>query len=315
MPVALSLARTSLASGPASQDPGVRETGGTPRPSAPRRPPRTRLRVFGIPFLKPRFLVGAILLVLIVLAVALGPFVVPFDPNAQDLTLRILPPSLAHPLGTDHLGRDILARVLAGGRISLALAIVATIASAVIGIAAGLVAGYRGRRIETAIMGVVDAQLAFPFILLAIALVATIGPSVPTVLLVMALSAWVGFTRPVHAATLALKDRDFVTAAVGLGLPAFTIIRRHLAPHVLPIGIVVGTVQLAQLVLFESALSFLGLGVPPSVPTWGAMLSESRTYIQVAPWTSIFPGLAIVVCVFAISIVGDWLRTLTNPRG
>lgn len=271
--------------------------------------------MLGIPFVKVRYLVGAALFLVVLLAVALGPMVVPFDPNAQSITARIQPPSASHLLGTDHLGRDVLARVLAGGRVSLLLSVAATVLSALIGVAAGLFAGYVGRKTETAVMGVVDAQIAFPFILLAIALVATVGSSVPTVLVVMALSSWVAFTRPVHAATLALKERDFIAAAQGLGLPGRTVVRRHLAPHVMPVVVVVGTVQLAQLILFESALSFLGLGVPPSVPTWGSMLNESRTYIQIAPWTSIFPGVAIVLCVFAISLLGDWLRTLLDPRG
>jgi peptide/nickel transport system permease protein len=280
----------------------------------PRRP--GRLRIFGIPFLRVRNLVGAVLLAIIILGVVFGPFLVSYSPNLQNIAIRLQAPALSRPhlLGTDELGRDLLARILAGGRISLALALSGTALSALIGTTVGLIAGYRGGRTETVIMGVVDAHLAFPFILLAIAFVATIGPSVGAVLAVMVLSTWVAFARPVHALTLSLKGRDFVVAARGLGLRDTLIIRRHLLPHVVPTVVVVGTVQVAQLILFESALSFLGLGVPPSIPSWGAMLGDSRSYIQIALWTSLYPGLAIVLSVFSLSLVGDWVRELANPR-
>jgi peptide/nickel transport system permease protein len=276
-----------------------------------------RLTVVTVPFVNVRYLVGAVLLAVVVLATTVGPLLVPYEPNAQNISARLEGPSLSsgHLLGTDALGRDLLARILAGGRISLLLAVAGTILSALVGVTAGLVAAYRRGRLETSVMGVVDASLAFPFILLAIALVATVGSSIATVLAVMTLSAWVGFARPIHAMTLSLVGRDFVTAAHGLGLGGGTIIRRHLLPHVLPVALVIGTLQIAQLILFESALSFLGMGVPASIPTWGSMLSESRNYIQIAPWTSVLPGLAIVASVFSLSLVGDWVRALVNPRG
>lgn len=275
------------------------------------------LRVLSIPFLKVRYLIGFCLLVLVVLASFVGPLIISYPPNLQDITQRLQGPSLSGPhlLGTDALGRDLLVRILAGGRVSLLLAVAGTVLSGAIGVVAGLVAGYRRGRLETSVMGVADAHLAFPFILLAIALVATVGSSIATVLAVMTLSAWVGFARPIHAVTLSFMQRDFIVAARGLGLRDGTIIRRHLLPHVLPVALVVATLQVAQLILFESALSFLGMGVPPSVPTWGSMLSESRNYIQIAPWTSVLPGVAIVLCVFSLSLVGDWVRKLVNPKG
>jgi peptide/nickel transport system permease protein len=288
-------------------------------PAAVAAVPRRRaghLRIVGIPFLRARYVFGAILLAVIVAAVVFGPLLVPFSPNAQNIAIRLQAPawSGSHILGTDELGRDELARVLAGGRVSLLLALGGTALSALIGIAVGIIAGYRGGRLETAVMGIVDAHLAFPFILLAIAFVATVGPSIPAILAVMVLSTWVAFARPIHAMTLSFKERDHVVAARGLGMRDAMIMRRHVLPHVMPAAVVVATVQVAQLILFESALSFLGLGVPPSVPSWGSMLNDARPYIQLAPWTALFPGLSIVLCVFSLSLVGDWMRELVNPR-
>jgi peptide/nickel transport system permease protein len=184
----------------------------------------------------------------------------------------------------------------------------------VLGTVLGLIAGFLGGRVGTLIMGVVDAQLAFPFILLAIVFVATLGASVPVVITVLVLSCWVSFARPVHAMTLSLKERDFIVATRSLGARDVTILRRHLFPHVLPTAVVIGTIQVAHVILFESALSFLGMGVPPSVATWGSMLSESRNYLQIAPWMSVFPGLGLVLTIFGLSLVGDWLREILDPH-
>ncbi|MCC6642890.1 MAG: ABC transporter permease [Deltaproteobacteria bacterium] len=276
---------------------------------------RRTLRVLGIPFLRARYLLASLGLAAIVLAAVVGPLLVPFDPAEQDIALRLKPPGTdGHLLGTDALGRDVLVRVLAGGRISLMVGLTGATLAAIVGIVLGMIAGYREGRIGTLIMGFVDAQLAFPFILLALVFVATLGSSLLIVMAVVALSSWVDFARPMHAMVLSLKRRDFVTAARSIGASDLLILRQHLFPHILATAVVIGTLQVANIILFESALSFLGMGVPPDIPTWGGMLSESRRYLQVAPWLSILPGLALLVTVFSLSIVGDWLRETLDPH-
>ena len=276
---------------------------------------RRTLRVFGIPFLRGRYFAGVCLLVVVVVASVIGPLVVGHSPDAQDLTARLLPPiSGEHLLGTDALGRDLLARILAGGRLSLFVGFTGAALAATIGVLVGLIAGFREGRLGTIAMGIVDAQLAFPFILLAIVFVATLGASLPMVIVVLALSSWVSFARPIHAMALSIKHRDYVLAARSIGATDATILRRHLLPHVLPTAVVIATIQVAHIVLFESALSFLGMGVPVDIPTWGAMLSDSRRYLQIAPWISIFPGVALVTTVFGMSLVGDWMREALDPR-
>jgi peptide/nickel transport system permease protein len=219
-----------------------------------------------------------------------------------------------HLLGTDALGRDLLARILAGGRLSLFVGFTGAALAATVGVLVGLIAGFREGRTGTIAMGIVDAQLAFPFILLAIVFVATLGASLPMVIVVLALSSWVSFARPIHAMALSIKHRDYVLAARSIGARDSAILRRHMLPHVLPTAVVIGTIQVAHIVLFESALSFLGMGVPLDIPTWGAMLSDSRRYLQTAPWISIFPGVALVATVFGMSLVGDWMREALDPR-
>lgn len=273
------------------------------------------LRVFGIPVLRLRYALALLLLATVVVSVAVVPRVIGIDPLEQDLPNRLRPPlALAeHPLGTDELGRDVLARLLVGGQISLVVGVVAALAAAVAGTALGLIAGFEPR-VGSVILAVADAQLAFPFILLALVLIATIGSSIGIVVLVLALASWVAFARPVHAMTLSLKQREFVLAAITIGSSSLRILWRELLPHVLPTAIVIATIQVAHIVLFESALSFLGMGVPPEVPTWGAMLSTSRQYLQRDPWLSVLPGLALVITVFLFTVVGDWVRELMDPR-
>jgi peptide/nickel transport system permease protein len=255
------------------------------------------------------------MLTAVVVCVTVLPHIMGTDPLEQDLPNRLRPPLeiAKHPLGTDELGRDVLARLLVGGQISLVVGVVAPLSAAILGTCLGLIAGYE-LRVGGLIMAVADAQLAFPFILLALVLIATIGPSLGMVVLVLALASWVAFARPVQAMTLSLKHREFVLAASTIGSSGMRILWRELLPHVLPTAIVIATIQVAHIVLFESALSFLGMGVPPEVPTWGAMLSTSRQYLQRDPWLSVLPGLALVVTVFLFTITGDWVRELMDPR-
>jgi peptide/nickel transport system permease protein len=252
----------------------------------------------------------------VVLASALAPLLTASDPTAQDTSRRLLGPDLgsAHALGTDALGRDLLSRILFGGRTSLVVSAAACLVAALVGTTVGMVSGYREGKVGALIMGIADAQLAFPFMLLAIAFVSTIGSSLGNVVLILALTSWVVFARTTNALALQLKNREFVLASVSVGASSGRILWTHLRPHVIPVVIVLATLQAARVILFESALSFLGMGVPSATPTWGSMLSDSRAYMVTAPWMSIFPGLAIMLTVLGATFVGDWLRDVIDPR-
>lgn len=257
---------------------------------------------------------------LAVLCALLAPLLVPHNPAALDLLERIKPPGWrsdvggAHVLGTDQLGRDVLSRIIVGTRTSLAIATVAAILSAGVGIVAGILGGYFGGAPDLVVARLVDMTLAFPALLLAIALIAVLRPSVGSVVIVLAITGWVTYARLVRAQVLALREREFVVAVRALGGNDARIIRRHLLPNLLPILMAVATIQLAQFILAESALSFLGLGVPVSVPSWGGMINEGRDYIWNAWWIETFPGFAIVLVVSGVGLLGDWLRDRADPR-
>jgi peptide/nickel transport system permease protein len=265
---------------------------------------------------RPHYLFGWIVLTLMVLAAVFAPFIATQDPTFQRLGQRLLPPELgsAHPLGTDQLGRDMFSRLVYGARVSIAIGLLATLAAALVGGVLGLFAGYLAGKIGALIMGVADAQLAFPFILLAIAFVATLGSSLLNVIIVLSLTNWVVFARTVFGMTLSLKQREFIEASRSVGATALRILFRHLPPHVLPTVVVLANLQVGRMILFESALSYLGMGVPAETPTWGAMLSDARRYMETAPWISILPGVAIVSVVLATSLVGDWVNEAISPR-
>lgn len=243
------------------------------------------------------------------------------DPLAQTLTVRLTPPvwadggSWSHPLGTDELGRDLLARVLYGGRVSYLVGFVAATASATIGIALGILAGYRRRFVETVVLRLVDVQTAFPFLIIAITIVALVGASLRTIVITLVLWQWVPFARLAHAKTLGVKEQDYFRAAVATGRGDLGIAVRHVLPNILPPLMVVWTFIVARSILAESALSFLGLGVPPPTPTWGGMLSAGRQYLGSASWVPLVPGFAIVFVVIAINVVGDWTSDRWDPRG
>lgn len=206
------------------------------------------------------------------------------------------------------------ARVMYGARISLLVGLTAVVISGLVGVTLGLVAGYYGRRFETAIMRVVDIQLAFPFILLAISIVAVLGPGLRNVILILGAGFWMYYARLVRGQVLSLKEREFVVAAQALGAANRAIILRHILPNVLTPVIIVGTFGVATNVITEASLSFLGLGVEPTIPTWGAMLADGRNYIRRAWWLTTFPGLAILLTVLSINLLGDWLRDRLDPR-
>jgi peptide/nickel transport system permease protein len=263
---------------------------------------------------------GALIVGLVIVTALAAPLLATTDPIDQDLAVALKPPfwledgSLRHPLGTDHLGRDVYSRLVYGAQISLTISVLAALLGAAVGVAAGLVAGYRGGRVGAVIMRIVDLNLAFPLILLALAVVALLGANLRNLVIVMAITTWMIYARVVRGLSLALREQEFVQAVRALGAHDARIIARHVLPNVLPPVLVIWTLEVARVILMESALSFLGLGVPPPTPTWGRMLAEGRDYLTVAGWISIFPGLAIMITVLGINFLGDGLRDLLDPR-
>ena len=250
----------------------------------------------------------------------LAPRLAPWDPARQMLLERLRPPAWEarglreHPLGTDHLGRDILSRILHGGRISLLVGLSAVALAAGLGVTLGLCAGFFGGRADAIIMRIVDVFLAIPYILLAMGVVFALGPSLLNVILVMGATRWVQFARIVRADVLSIREREFVTGARARGNRSGRLLLRHVLPNALTPIIVVATLELAFMIIYESALSFLGLGVQPPTPTWGWMLADGRNYIATAWWLATFPGLAIMLTVLAVNLLGDWLRDTLDPR-
>jgi peptide/nickel transport system permease protein len=263
---------------------------------------------------------GAMIIGLVIVAALAAPLLATTDPIEQDLSAALQPPfwredgSLRHPLGTDHLGRDVYSRLVYGAQISLTISVLAACLGAVVGVAAGLVAGYRGGRVDAVIMRIADLNLAFPLILLALAVVALLGANLRNLIVVMAVTTWMIYARIVRGLSLGLREREFVQAARALGAHDARIIVRHVLPNVVAPVMVIWTLEVARIILMESALSFLGLGVPPQTPTWGRMLAEGRDYLTVAGWIAIFPGLAILLTVLGINFLGDGLRDLLDPR-
>lgn len=260
-----------------------------------------------------------VVLVVIVLA-ALAPMIAPFDPSAQQLVLRLRPPSWTAGgdtrflLGTDHLGRDILSRLLHGARVSLPIATAATMVGALIGITLGVLAGYYKGPVDSIVTKLIDIQLSFPFILYAIAVIAVAGPSLAVLVIVLAARSWTTFARVVRAETFAIGSSDYVLAARSLGATHLRTIFRYIAPNILPLAAVIGTLDIGALIILESTLSFLGLGIQPPAVSWGKELSDARQYIQLAWWTTTFPGLAILIVVLSINLLGDFLRDMLDPR-
>lgn len=257
--------------------------------------------------------VGAAVVLGTVVAAIVGPWFVPFDPSTQELAFRLTGPSAAHWFGLDELGRDILARVLLGARVSLAVALVVVTISVTVGIAVGAVAGYFGGWIDEGIGRVMDILLAFPDLLLAIALVAALGPSLVNVVFALSLIGWVGYARVVRAQALRTRELEFVEAARALGATTPRILLHYVIPATLPAVIVQATLGMGGVILAEAALSFLGLGVQPPTPSWGAMLNDGRGHLLDAPHLTIFPGLAIALLVFGFNFLGDGLRDALDP--
>lgn len=258
--------------------------------------------------------VGAAIVGLAFLAALVGPAVAPFDPASQDLALRLASPSGSHPFGLDELGRDILARVLAGARISFLVGVTVVTISAAIGTLLGAVAGYFGGRIDDVISRVIDTLLAFPGLLLAIALVAVLGPSLVNVLFALAIIGWVGYARLVRGQVLRAREFEYVQAAWALGASTARILWKHVIPTAIPALVVQATLGMAGAIIGEASLSFLGLGVQPPTPSWGTMLNGGRAHILDAPHLTLFPGLAIALLVLGFNFLGDGLRDRIDPR-
>jgi len=256
---------------------------------------------------------GAAIVLIAVLAAIAGPWLVPFDPASQQLALRLEGPSGAHWFGLDELGRDIFARVLSGARISLLVGLVVVGVSATIGVALGSVAGYFGGRVDEAISRLIDILLAFPGLLLAIAMVAVLGPSLTNVVLALSLIGWVGYARLVRGQVLRTRELEFVQAARALGATTSRILTRHVIPTTLPAVTVQATLGMGGAILAEAALSFLGLGVQPPTPSWGTMLNYGRGHLLDAPHLTVFPGIAIAILVLGFNFLGDGLRDAIDP--
>jgi peptide/nickel transport system permease protein len=261
-----------------------------------------------------RAVVGAVLLLALWLAALLAPVLAPHDPNRQMPGAAIRSPSWVHPMGTDGFGRDVLSRLLWGGRASQLIGLLSTTVSIAVGVVVGAVAGYRGGVVDDALMRLTEGVVSFPATFLAITLVAVFGASVPLLILALALTAWPMTARLVRAEFLALRERDFVRAASALGAGGARVIWRHIFPNVVPVVIVAATLRVAHVILIEAGLSYLGLGVPPPTASWGSMVAEGREHLFRAAWVSLFPGLCIFVAVMTYNMVGDGLRDALDPR-
>jgi peptide/nickel transport system permease protein len=266
-------------------------------------------------------LIGAGLLAFIVLIALTAPLIAPYDPYAQDLDHRLIPPvwyprgTWLHLLGTDNLGRDYLSRIIYGARVSLLIGVSVMLVSGLIGTTLGLLAGYYGGRVDALITFIITVRLALPLILVALASVAVLGGSLVLVILVLGLLKWDRFAVVMRAATQQVRPLDYVTAAEATGASSLRIIFGEMLPNVLPPLIVVATVEAASAILLEAALSFLGLGVQPPLPSWGLMISEAKLYMFFSFWLIAFPGAALALLVFAINMVGDGVRDVTAPSG
>jgi len=260
------------------------------------------------------FSAGLILTITLVGIALLAPLIAPFDPDVQDTSRRLEEPSKEHPLGLDDLGRDVFSRIVFGARVSLRVGFSVVIIASMIGITLGAIAGYFGGAVDTAVMRLSDILLAFPGILLAIALVAVLGPSLNNVILALSTIGWVGYARLVRGQVLKVREMEYVTAAKALGAKSPRVIVLHVLPNVINPVIVMATLGLAGAILSEAALSFLGLGVQPPTPSWGAMLTSGRRYLGLANHLAIFPGAAIMLAVMGLNFLGDGLIDALDPK-
>ncbi|PLR91597.1 ABC transporter permease [Bacillus sp. T33-2] len=264
--------------------------------------------------------VGLVLMLLVLLMAIFATALVPMDPEEQNIELRLKPPGwtdsegVKHVLGTDQLGRDVLSRLIAGSRVSISVAAGAVLIGGTIGLIIGLVSGYSGGWIDSVLMRIADMQLAFPFLLLALTMVTILGPSVMNIVLVLSVTSWISYAKVVRSSVLSIKHLEFIEATKAVGASQFTILFRHILPNIISPFIVVASFQVATLIIAESSLSFLGLGVPASQPTWGGMLADGREYMLDAWWIAVFPGIMLMVVAMSANLFGDGLRDALDPR-
>jgi peptide/nickel transport system permease protein len=270
--------------------------------------------------LPPLVVCSWLMLAGLVVTALLSPYVAPHNPIRERLIDRLLPPAWADDgewryfLGTDHLGRDLVSRIIYGSRISLVVGFAAVIIGGALGIALGVAAGFFGGRTDEVIMALADMQLAFPTILLAIAIIAVLGPSFTNLVVVIGISGWVTYARIARGQVLSVREKEFVEAIRAQGGSQWRIVWRHILPNILSPLIVVATLDLARTIILESTLSFLGLGIQPPTPSWGGMLSDGRDYLLSAWWIATFPGLALMLTALSFNRLGDWIRDVTDPR-
>ncbi|AIS52198.1 dipeptide transport system permease protein DppC [Thermoanaerobacter kivui] len=265
--------------------------------------------------LQDRLALLGLVIILVVVAVAIfAPYIAPNDPVKVDLQHRLAPPSAQYPLGTDHLGRCLLSRLIYGARVSLSTAVLALSAILLIGLPVGILAGYCGGWVDNLFMRLVDIMLAFPGLILALVIAGMLGPGLLNVMLALALVWWVGYARVVRGMVLSVKEKEFILAARACGTSECGIIIRHILPNIISPVIVLTTLDMGKLILAISGLSFLGLGAQPPTPEWGAMLNDGRPYMQVAPQLMIYPGLCIMTVVLAFNLLGDGLRDVLDSR-
>lgn len=264
---------------------------------------------------------GAGIVFLVIIVALAATLISPYDPTKQDIIHKMMPPawggpkgSWSHIFGTDQLGRDILSRLIYGSRVTLLVAFSGTILAGAIGVALGAISGYYSGWLDALIMRLVDVQLSFPFILLALFISAVLGPGLQNIILIAALSGWVRYARLVRGEILSVKEMEYIEAVRSLGGSNIRIIIHHILPNVISPVIVIATLEMAKIILMEASLSYLGLGVPIEIPTWGRMLADSRTYITTSPWSAILPGLAITITVLGVNLLGDWLRDYLDPK-
>jgi peptide/nickel transport system permease protein len=288
---------------------------------APTWRPRNRWRLIWRSLRRARLaLLGLIVLTAVILLGGTAPWLAPHDPAQMNILDRLKPPGFVdsegrvHYLGTDQLGRDILSRLMYGARISLLVGITAVLIGGSLGVTLGMISGYYGQWIDDLIMRIAEIQLAFPSILLYIAVLAVLGPGLIKVIAILGVTGWVTYGRVARGQVLSLREQEFVQAGRAIGCREGRLILRHVLPNSLGAIIVVGSFAVASNIIAEASLSFLGLGVPPSVPTWGSMLAEARDYVRDAWWPVTFPGLAIMLTVLSINAMGDWLRDYLDPR-
>ncbi|MCM3489825.1 ABC transporter permease [Alkalihalophilus marmarensis] len=269
----------------------------------------------------PGALIGLILVTATVVCALFAPLIAPYSPSEANLGSRLMEPSFIDETGTstyflggDQLGRDLLSRIIYGAQISLMVGVFGVLLAMTIGVIFGLLAGYVGKWLDDIIMRIADIQLAFPFILFAIIIMAVFGGGLWMIILVLGLTNWVGFARLIRSEVLSIKELDYIQAARAVGNTPFSVVTKHILPNVASSILVLSTMMVAEFILLEAALTFLGLGIDPSIPSWGGMLADSRNYISSAWWTATFPGVAIMLTVLGFNLLGDWLRDELDPN-